>query len=173
MDKDRGRGSSAMKGAIDAEYKVQLDQASKLIKLEAKKMKEAEMPMALTFSLTQVDLPITDKHGDAVKGAFLTTVDISGIVKEVNDKATFLGKNQKKVLDSLLGLEEANARAVIAGDFAVPIDNDTWRESAHEAGVPRNRFSEARDALASKGLIFESSNGVFASVRKSNSVTGA
>lgn len=55
IDKDRSRGSTALRGALDAEYKCQHDQASKTITFESKKMKDAEMPAAKSFAITQVD----------------------------------------------------------------------------------------------------------------------
>lgn len=164
-DKDRGRGSSALKGAIDAEYKVQLDQSTKMIQLEAKKMKEAEMPPALNFNLTQVDLPIFDKHGEAVKGAFLQTVDISGLVKQANEKHVFLGKNQNTLLKILTEIEASNTARVESGDFPVVADWDTLRDMARSKEIERNRFSESIGALLEKGLVQKDHNGVFSIVR--------
>jgi putative DNA primase/helicase len=165
-DKDRGRGSSALKGAIDAEYKVQLDQSTKMIQVEAKKMKEAELPPALNFNLTQVDLPIFDRHGEAVKGAYLQTVDISGLVKQANEKHVFLGKHQNALLKLITEIEASNIKKIEAGDFPVIADWDTLREMARTSkDIERNRFSEAIGALCEKNLITKDSEGVFRIVR--------
>lgn len=165
-DKDRGRGSSALKGAIDAEYKVQLDQSTKMIQVEAKKMKEAELPTALNFSLTQVDLPIYDKHGEAVKGAYLTTVDISGLVKQANEKHVSLGKNQNLLLKLLTEIEATNIKRVSEGEFPIVADWDTLREMAEDSkDIKRNRFGEAVSGLCEKGLITKNADGVFETVR--------
>jgi hypothetical protein len=161
-DKDRGRGSSALKGAIDAEYKVQLDQSTKMIQLEAKKMKEAEMPPALNFNLTQVDLPIFDKHGEAVKGAFLQTVDISGLVKQANEKHVFLGNNQQKAMKALAALEYTNEQLVLKGDFPRPIDHDAMREACKAKGIEQKHWKSTVDALVKKGLVSESGDGIYA-----------
>ena len=165
-DKDRGRGSSALKGAIDAEYKVQLDQSTKMIQVEAKKMKEAEMPPALNFSLTQVDLPIFDKHGEAVKGAYLTTVDISGLVKQANEKHVALGKHQSALLSLLAEIEASNAHRVADGEFPVVADWETLCDMAHQSKqIIRKRFSEAIEKLQEKGLVRSDQEGVFSLVR--------
>lgn len=153
-DKDRGRGSSAMKGAIDAEYKVALDKTSKTIQLTPVKMKDAEEPGPMNFSLTQIDLPINDKHGNPVKGAHLTTVDISGLVKEAQ-KNTYLSTNQRKALDCLINLEVMRAKDGVLD----AITYDEWRESAKEHGIAANRLREVVQPLLKKGMVFEESDG--------------
>jgi hypothetical protein len=154
MDKDRSRGSTALKGALDAEYKCQLDSGTKTIQFESKKMKDAEMPAAKNFQITQVDLPILDKHGNAVKGAYLTTVDISGLVSSVQKK-TYLSPNQRKAMECLLLLETKRFK----DQQTHAITSDEWRESMKEHGVARNRFWDAANALVSKGMAVEASGG--------------
>lgn len=164
MDKDRSRGSTALRGALDAEYRCQLDQNSKMIEFTAKKMKDAEMPQSKAFSITQVDLPLVDKRGEPVKGAYLTTVDISGLMEKVQKKAEFLGKNQRIALNALVSLEYRNAQLVSAGDLPLPIDNDAWRVACAEKDIPANRFPEARDALLTKNLVTKANDGTFRTV---------
>ena len=154
MDKDRSRGSTALKGALDAEYKCQLDSGSKTIQFESKKMKDAEMPPAKNFQITQVDLPILDKHNLPVKGAYLTSVDISGLVSSVQKK-TYLSPNQKKVMECLVMLEVKRLQDLQPG----PVSHDEWRESAKEHGVANNRFWEVIKSMTAKGLVVESSGG--------------
>lgn len=166
MDKDRSRGSTALRGALDAEYKCQLDSTSKTIQFESKKMKDAEMPAAKCFQITQVELPMFDKKGEPVKGAYLTTVDISGLLKLAGERKTYLGKNQQTVLDALVALEYKRDQDVTNGEIWYGIDFDTWRSSAKERDIERNRFAESVKALASKNLITEGSTG-FSSVRNS------
>lgn len=168
MDKDRSRGSTALRGALDAEYRCQLDQSSKMIQFESKKMKDAELPQSKAFTITQVDLPLFDKRGEAVKGAYLTTVDISGLMEKVNKKAEFLGKNQRIALNALVSLEYQNAQLVAAGDLPLPIDNDAWRITCGERDLPRTRYAEARDALLAKNMVSESANGHFRTCQKAS-----
>ena len=160
MDKDRSRGSTALKGALDAEYKCQLDSGSKTIQFESKKMKDAEMPPAKNFQITQVDLPILDKHNLPVKGAYLTSVDISGLVSSVQKK-TYLSPNQKKVMECLVMLEVKRLQDLQPG----PVSHDEWRESAKEHGVANNRFWEVIKSMTAKGMVVES-NGGYKSVPK-------
>lgn len=151
MDKDRSRGSTALKGALDAEYKCQLDGGTKTIQFESKKMKDAEMPAAKNFQITQVDLPILDKHGNAVKGAYLTTVDISGLVSSVQ-KRTILPGNQLIALNCLVAIE-AKKQADGLDGMAVSANYDEWRESAKNHGLNARRFKESVDGLTKKDMV--------------------
>jgi phage/plasmid primase-like uncharacterized protein len=153
MDKDRSRGSTALKGALDAEYKCQLDSGSKTIQFESKKMKDAEMPAAKNFQITQVDLPISDKHGNAVKGAYLTSVDISGLVSNIQKKKTIPG-NQRIALNCLVAIEQHKRTEGLDG-MDVSASYDEWRDSAKGHGLDYRRFKEASAALVKKEMVIE------------------
>lgn len=153
-DKDRSRGSTALKGALDAEYKCQLDSGTKTIAFESKKMKDAEMPSPKNFQITQVDLPINNKNGMPVKGAYLTAVDISGLVSQVQKK-TYLSPNQKQVMECLVMLEVS----LFQNHQLRPVGYDEWRDSAKEHGVKNNRFWEVVKSMISKDMVVEVDGG--------------
>jgi len=153
-DKDRSRGSTALKGALDAEYKCQLDSGTKTIAFESKKMKDAEMPPPKNFQITQVDLPINNKNGMPVKGAYLTAVDISGLVSQVQKK-TYLSPNQKQVMECLVMLEVS----LHQNHQLRPVGYDEWRDSAKEHGVRNNRFWEVVKSMINKDLVVEVDGG--------------
>ena len=153
-DKDRSRGSTALKGALDAEYKCQLDSGTKTIAFESKKMKDAEMPPPKNFQITQVDLPINNKNGMPVKGAYLTAVDISGLVSQVQKK-TYLSPNQKQVMECLVMLEVS----LFQNHQLRPVGYDEWRDSAKEHGVKNNRFWEVVKSMINKEMVIEVDGG--------------
>ena len=153
-DKDRSRGSTALKGALDAEYKCQLDSGTKTIAFESKKMKDAEMPSPKNFQITQVDLPINNKNGMPVKGAYLTAVDISGLVSQVQKK-TYLSPNQKQVMECLVMLE----LSLFQNHQLRAVGYDEWRDSAKEHGVKNNRFWEVVKSMIAKEMILEVDGG--------------
>lgn len=165
MDKDRSRGSTALRGALDAEYKVALDSGSKTIAFESKKMKDAEMPAPKNFQITQVDLPILNKHNLPVKGAFLTAVDISGLVSQVQKK-TYLSPNQKQVMECLVMLEVS----LHQNQQARPVNYDEWRESAKEHGVKNNRFWEVVKSMIAKEMVLEVDGGYKSHPKPSESI---
>jgi len=84
-DKTRGRGASALKAALDAEYRVEKAEDGKLL-VTATKMKDAELPAPLAMQLESVDLPgMTDDQGIPVTSAALNVLDAetSALVAQV------------------------------------------------------------------------------------------
>lgn len=149
----QARGSTALRGALDAEYQVDMDQTSRMISLANRKMKDGEVPADKKFSIIQVGLGVLDEEGEEIKGAALQTVDISGLVNEAKD---FLGKNQRKAILALETMVFARQRDGIPS----PVTVDDWRDSCQENGLPRNRFHEAMEALIAKNIISIALNGV-------------
>lgn len=70
-DGSRGaRGSTVLRGAVDAEYEVSRDESG-LVRLVCRKMKDAEMPEPMAFTIEGVKLPIVDEDGEPVFGPVL------------------------------------------------------------------------------------------------------
>jgi hypothetical protein len=149
MDKDRSRGSTALRGAMDAEYKVEI-LPSGHVQLTGKKMKDAEIPKPLTFSLTQVDLPLYDKYMQPIKGAHLVnqTPDISGIVEKAVERQAGMGKNQQKALNVLAGLAIKRKQD---GETPVVLFSE-WREACSKS-MDRQGFWRAKEKLIESGLV--------------------
>lgn len=145
----QARGSTALRGALDAEYQVEIDQSSKMITLTNRKMKDGEVPPEKRFSIAQIGLGVEDSNGQEIKGAALQSVDITGLVEQAKDMSVTLTKNQRTAIKALEGLFYRQRKD---GD-AVPITFDDWRETAISNGVARNRFYEAKDALVAKGKV--------------------
>lgn len=69
-DKTRARGAMALKGALDAEYRMEKDEDG-LIRLQATKMKDAPPPEPLAFRLSAVELPVENDAGEHETSAVL------------------------------------------------------------------------------------------------------
>ena len=121
------------------------------------------MPVAKNFQITQVDLPILDKHGLPVKGAYLTSVDISGLVSSVQ-KRTVLPGNQLIALNCLVAIELKKQTDGMEG-IDVSANYDEWRESAKGHGLNSRRFKECVDGLMKKDMV-NLRNEVYRSVPK-------
>lgn len=148
-DGDRGaRGSSALKGAADAEYEVSRNDDDKIIRLTPRKMKDAEEPPPLAFELVAVSL--LDDTGMPVDGAALKTV--KHIAQATPNKAK-LGKQQKAALDILEQMHQNIAEQFTSQDrqdLPVSIQFDTWRSQCEEAGIPRQRFHDGKNTLVER-----------------------
>lgn len=144
-DGDRGaRGSSALKGAADAEYEVSRNDDN-IIRLTPRKMKDAEEPPPLAFELVAVSL--LDDTGMPVDGAALKTVEY--IAQATPNKAK-LGKQQKAALDILEQMHQNIAEQFTSQDrqdLPVSIQFGTWKSQCEEAGIPRQRFHDCKSTL--------------------------
>lgn len=150
-DGDRGaRGSSALKGAADAEYEISRCDDDKLIRLTPRKMKDAEEPQALAFKL--VSVPVHDDTGSLIGGAAL---ELTEYIAPVLITAK-LGKQQKAALEVLEQMhEEISARLASQDGEGHPVNilTDTWKTKCEDAGIPRQRFHDARVTLADRHQI--------------------
>jgi len=151
-DGDRGaRGSSALKGAADAEYEVSRNESDQLIRLTPKKMKDAEEPEPLAFEL--ISVPITDDTGEPILGAALQASEYT----EPSPVAEKLGKNQKTALEELTRLHDEIAAELERqgrGDCPVNVTLKSWNKRCSEAGIPRQRYHDAKKSLAERQYIW-------------------
>lgn len=150
-DGEKGaRGSSALKGAADAEYEVSRSDEDKLIRLTPRKMKDAEEPPPLAFEL--VGVPVRDDTGELVGGAALKLTEYIAPVP-VTAK---LGKQQRAALDALEQMHaEIADRFARQGreDHPVNILVDDWKAKCEESGIPRQRFHDAKNTLTNRNQI--------------------
>lgn len=139
------RGSTALRGALDAEYFVEQDGTSKVINMKNKKMKDGEVPPDKSFSINQIGLGKIGKKGE-INGAYLDAVDISGLLNAAKEKREHLGKNEQKAVRSLENLVFARMKNDITSDVSI----DEWRT---DSGIPANRFAEVMTSLVKKKLV--------------------
>lgn len=72
------RGSSALKGAVDAEYEVSRNSEDRIVYLTAKKMKDAEEPKPVAFNFESVTLH--DSAGKSLSSIALKLTKYTGIM---------------------------------------------------------------------------------------------
>jgi hypothetical protein len=78
-DATRARGSSALKGSLDAEYRVENNDG--IMTLSNSKMKDGEIPEPMTFSFETVKLGIEDEDGDPVCSSVVIPMDAVDDIK--------------------------------------------------------------------------------------------
>lgn len=146
------RGSTVLKGAVDAEYRVAKDEAG-VVCLEATKMKDAELPALQAFTLEGVKLPLVDDEGGEVWGAALDLVrDYQPTARGKSGR----GKNQTKALAVLRALyDDHRDRLVRAGSepVAAKVLTDDWRDELVADGFTRQRFHDVKNSLERAGLV--------------------
>ena len=169
VDKTRARGSSALKGAVDAEYIVTRKKDGGLIELASLKMKDAEEPAPVQFTLTKMDVGIVDEDGKPVTSmvpVMAPPVDTSALRASIGT----LGKVQNELLDLLVELYSTERAKLAAGGYDTSrcrITVEYWREEAISRGIvsDRKRFFDRKKSLEQGGQIIIS--GEYAHVRAS------
>lgn len=146
---ERGRGSSALKAAVDTEYCMSKNQQGTVINLSCTKNKDAPHAAPKSFAIAAIDLGIIDPKGHAANGPVLVETQYSA--PEPKDKG--LGKNQKAALDILEELIEQHRENFIEegknpDDAKVTLN--TWQD---KTGMNRHRFKEVKDALLEREYI--------------------
>ncbi|WP_051822349.1 AAA family ATPase [Desulfonatronum thiodismutans] len=144
-DKTRGRGAYSLPAAIDVNLRLEKD-ADGMIRLEAVKMKEAEIPPPLAFKLASVDLGMVDEDGQPVTSAVLRSVEYT---PRCTESKAGNGKNQKTALDALRRIHRPGDRTAL----------DAWRAALRAEGMPAPRAREATQSLIDAGRVYLSNDG--------------
>jgi len=145
-DKSRSRGSMALKGALDAEYRLEKDD-QKVIRVTSTKMKDAPDPDPIAFRLATVELPFKDEDGNPVTSAILD--DTAYLPPAVQGKKG-RGKWQTVAVEVLENLYEEHADKLEAGGYdpdQAKVSTVDWRTACFNAGMSRQTFNKIKDTL--------------------------
>ena len=149
--KNRSRGHTSFRGALDWEYRMSCDE---VIRFENTKVKDHETPEPLAFELRKAELDIRYDDGKPVTSAIMHPIPFEP--KTAQKRPT--GKNQKRVIEVLEHLY-AEHRANVEVDGRDPnearVTFDDWREACFSAEIPRSSFYEVRRLLAKEHRITE------------------
>lgn len=152
-DKSRSRGSSALKGAVDAEYSLTKSEDG-IVRMEATKMKDAEQPVPVAFKLESVVLDgLMDDEGEPVTSAVLWSVTHAPPVKAGR---VGRGKNQALAMSILDGLIEKSRASLERRGYApdgARVTLEQWREALREAGMNKYAIRDVQASLKDAGLI--------------------
>lgn len=152
-DKSRGRGSSALKGAVDAEYSLTKDEAG-VVRIDATKMKEAEHPRPLAFTMERVVLDgLFDDEGEPVSSVALLSVTH---VPPVKAGKVGRGRNQTLALSILDGLIEKSRASLERRGYppdGARVTLEQWREALREAGMNKYAIRDVQASLKDAGRI--------------------
>lgn len=151
-DKSRARGSMALRAALDAEYRVEKDDTG-IIRLEATKMKDAELPEPMAFRIATVELPMKDDEDRPITSAVLQ--ETSYEPKCAKGK-TGRGKNQTRALELLSNLHKECCEK--REDCGLPRDGaavsvEDWKDAMRKDGMDRKRIGELITSLSDSGIV--------------------
>ena len=149
-DKNRGRGSSSLRGAMDAEFKV--SQKNKVVTMDCTKMKDDEMPKDIKFKINSVVIG-HDEDGEPITAPLL----VKSTTFFSTDKSASLNATDKQTLDVLIQL---------SGKVAKPISKSEWMGASSEKysviasaknpdEAKRKKFERSMKTLIEHGLVAE------------------
>lgn len=129
-DKERGRGASSLRAALDWEYKMEKDPDGSRT-LVCTKSKDFEHPPEITFRPTEVDLDWVDEEGEQMH---------SLVMDKIESSSAFRGKPLTGA--NRIALDTLTQAIRDTGDIKVHVD--VWREYAYEAGISPTPTDEAK-----------------------------
>jgi len=139
FEKERSRGSSALNGAIDFRYRLDLNK-DETINLVFLKCKEQAIPGPKTFNKKIIDLGITDDEGEAVTSCILEQTELN---TESRQGKTGKGSKQslmQKILKEMV--QDRDAELIELGQNPEGrVSEFVWLERCTEAGCNRNDIS--------------------------------
>jgi hypothetical protein len=134
-DAQRGRGSSAWRGGVDAEFT--LASANDVITVTCQKMKDGEKPAPFSFKVTPAPTKLCREDGSPVNSVVIVPTNTENVMARPS------GKNQAKLLAEL---ERRDANDVAWTD-------NELRTIAREIGMDRQRAREAVIGLRNLGYL--------------------
>ena len=143
----------ALKGALDAEYRLDKDE-SDVIRFEATKMKDADYPQPTAFRPAVVELGIYDEDGIQSTSVVLDATSYEP--PAVQGKAG-RGKWQTVALEALGDLQEAAEQRLISRDFdpdTARVSVEDWKSACYKLGLKdHRRWYEIKESLVKNGQV--------------------
>lgn len=163
--RDRARGSSAFRAALDAEYS--LTRYDRLIQFRNIKMKDADNPEPLSFELYPVELGIHDDDGQPVTSAVLDLTD-KAIPEEAPKprKMPDLNESYRKalnILHTMYGECYANLKKSNRNPDQAKVEYRDWKRRCLDAGVMTSdkNFHRIPESLENRNLIIRRAPHIF------------
>lgn len=144
-DKNRGRGSTALRGAVDAEYKVEKEGTHHVVTCQ--KAKDMVEPEPIHFERQSVEI-LETIEGDIITAPVL-------IDAEPQEKKTNLTNNEQIGITSFLAAAKEKGRVDGVGRFQ-GVHIEDWRpyfyekSTADKTDTKRKAFDRAREGLVRK-----------------------
>ena len=151
-NKDRARGASALKGAVDIEHRVEA-RAGGTIALQTTKMKDAELPEPVLMRLHSMDL------GETGSSAVVIKAD-----EFIDDPEPPMSKQQKQIWEILVhAMDDAGGEV---------LDNKALVERCGSQGINPARVSEARKHFEVQDLITVVKEGKEIKIHRKDQILG-
>jgi hypothetical protein len=170
-DKTRARGSIALLGSLDAEYRIEktgIDE--KTIQMVSTRQKDNDDPPNLAWTLTRYDLPWADEDGQPLNSAVLVPNDAVPVARSVAKSGNEVLRGQHKqafdVLQELYDRQRQNLADAGHDPKTARVSSADWCEAMQKIGGDSSNRSKLRSALVDRGYVFFEGNYVYLSEHK-------
>lgn len=145
-----GRGSTALKGALDSEFEVERGDDG-VIRMHNRKTKDIELPAPVAFTLHGVEIPgLIDKKGRPGRSASLVKCDYTVAPKQgVPDG----GKNQKIFMQALQAMEIESRERLDREGYTSNVVRVTLKELRERTGLEYKPFWKVQKGYEVAGKI--------------------
>lgn len=137
-DKTRGRGSSALPGAVDNDMLIQ--RTGNRVQLTINKAKDGDTAQAWAWRLLGVNLELPDVHGE-VTNVSVVTVEEEQPVSDERPALAF-GSKEEAAWQTLVEMYDeavANMREQGRPDHEAHVDRPAWRVRCESLGIVKSR----------------------------------
>lgn len=145
-DKSRGRGSMALKGALDTEYRLEKDETG-VIRVTNTKMKDHQPPEPMAFRLRTVDLPFTDDQGNPVTSAILDDTEYQPPACQGKKGRGKWQIVSIEILKKIYLDQQKNLESGGYDPFQARVTLNDWRNACMDAGMNREAWRRIKDGL--------------------------
>ncbi|MBC8439285.1 MAG: AAA family ATPase [Deltaproteobacteria bacterium] len=146
-DKSRGRGAMALKGALDAEFRLEKDDLG-TVRVTNTKMKDFKPPAPMAFKIRTVELGITDEDGEEVTSAILDDTEYQPLPTTQGKNGR--GKWQNIAIEVLQNLYETYRQRLISKEYdpdQARVKINDWRIACSEKGMSRQAWARVKETL--------------------------
>jgi hypothetical protein len=157
-DSGRGRGASALKGAVDAEFGVKRDGGQRMV-MFCTKMKDAPKPPDAVFDIALVEIAQT-AEGVSLSGPALTKTAVAA----VRVRAYNLTAHEQRVVAAYIALLEESGNPTDCAISREALKHKYFdAEPQIKSDTKRQRFNRALKNLLKSGILDESRAGLLLS----------
>ena len=156
VEKSRARGSIALLGSLDAEYRI--EKTDLAVQMVSTRQKDNDDPPNLAWTLTRYDLPWADEDGQPLNSAVLVPSDAVPAARSAAKSGNEVLRGQhKQALDALRELYERQRQNLAAAGHdpkMARVSSADWYEAMQKIVSDKSYRLKLRNTLVDRGYVF-------------------
>ena len=153
-EKSRARGSIALLGSLDAEYRIEkIGMDEKTIQMVSTRQKDNDDPPPRVWTLTRYNLPWADEDGQPLNSAVLIPNDSVPVTKPVKEKMGHQQRRALEVLQELYRTHRQNLEDAGHDPETARVGLEDWQDAMQDISEDRGNRRRLRNALLDSGHV--------------------